>query len=162
MSQDTIQDVAPATNTENTDKPKAETKPNFDFSTATDADGNAIPLSSEGRLTAVPHNWTSKSAHLKVGDFAVLQDAEGNPRPGTDRGNYIGWRILQTERQRKSIDQRLEVLRDEQRAAIDPTYVSTAKVSSQLRNAMNQAAKLKEQLLEQGMTEEAIAAFLNS
>ena len=46
----------------------------YDVSTALDADGNAIPLSDDGRLTAVPESWTTADGMLKREHFVDRKD----------------------------------------------------------------------------------------
>jgi len=41
----------------------------FDVKTAVDTDGNAVKLTDDGRLTAVPANWTNDSRPLTRADF---------------------------------------------------------------------------------------------
>ena len=46
----------------------------YDVSTALDAEGNAIPLSDDGRLTAVPESWTTSDGMLKREHFVDRKD----------------------------------------------------------------------------------------
>ena len=45
-------------------------KPEFDLTTAVDADGNAIELNDDGRLTAVPVNWSTDYRPIQRSSFA--------------------------------------------------------------------------------------------
>jgi len=59
-------------------------KPPYDVSTAQDADGNAVPLE-DGRLTAIPLNWSASDAALKRAYF--------HPPTGT-KGKLLFWSAL--------------------------------------------------------------------
>lgn len=62
----TVGQTATETETKSAGRPS---KPDFDITTAQDAQGNAIPRTDEGKLKAVPMNWTPKFNALKRGDF---------------------------------------------------------------------------------------------
>jgi len=64
-------DLPVATEEKTEAKPKRAytKKPNFDFKTAVDNNGNQITLDSNGRLTALPNNWDKGYQALRRLDF---------------------------------------------------------------------------------------------
>ena len=65
------QTVGTETQTDSEKKAGRPSKPEFDIATAQDAQGNPIPRNDEGKLQAVPMNWSSSFSSLKRGDFAT-------------------------------------------------------------------------------------------
>lgn len=66
----TTRRVGAKTQTEDKAEGKAK-KPEFDLTTAIDVEGNDIELDDNGRLTAVPSNWTTDFRPIPRKDFAT-------------------------------------------------------------------------------------------
>lgn len=148
-------------NTTDSDDKERKGKPSFPLDTAVDADGNAIALDPNGRLTAVPHNWTPQYARLRVGDFAPDMDDNGEPIPGTDRAKVHDFNILLKRQRIRLIEEQIRDEEDKKLAVLDPSHISTRQASSALATLARKMDDLRKTLRASGMTDEQIDAMLS-
>ena len=118
---------------------EAETKsgkPVFDHASATDAEGNSIPLDDKGRMTTPPANWTSDYANLKRSNF-------------TDAATYTDYKVVKLDAQMASLAERRQALVEkaaEQRSGPDPI----AKKQKKLTKLQSEIEKLQAELAAAG------------
>lgn len=120
-------------------KPKRtrRSKGQFPLDTAIDVNGNVIPLTPEGRLTAVPVNWSRKYAPLKARQFA-------------DAGHLYEWKAVTIDARIAALEkQKAEFLEQatEARQGPDPTKAKLRKLA-RLQRAFKE---LQEQLANEGV-----------
>lgn len=130
MSNDTLniaEPVASNEGTENEGKRGAKPKPDFDVTTALQADGTAVPLDDNGKLTAVPSNWSGDYKGLKRKQFANVD-------------LFFDWKHVQ-------IDARIAKLQ-EQKAQLDEDREAAKTRKPSPKRALKRAAKLRAQLAE--------------
>ena len=113
-------------------------KPEFDITTALDAEGNKLALNDDGRLTAVPQNWTWDYAHLGRAAFV-------------DRSTYVLFQARKVELQIQAQQLKLEGLikyAEEVKTGGDPT----AKKVKRAERLKAQLAALEAELEAEGIT----------
>lgn len=120
-----------ATETQELTKKGRAKKPAFDLETATNADGETIPLSEEGRLTQVPHNFDGSTRMPKRDDFEEV-------------GLYFDFRVLREEMEHSSRLEELEALRTEAIEGPDPIKKNMKKFQKMAANLEDLKAALEE------------------
>jgi hypothetical protein len=124
-------ETAPAGEAPKTEKPKG--KPIFDITTAKNAEGVAVPLDENGRLSGVPVNWSPDYAGLKRSQFgsqAVYLEF---------RAHQLGFSIVRLTDQKADLLQKAE----EARKGVDPTTKKLRKLEKLQKMAAELEAQLK-------------------
>lgn len=106
-------------------------KPAFDLETATNADGETISLSEEGRLTEVPHNFDGSTRMPKRDDFEEVN-------------LYFDFRVLREQMESAARIEELEAQRTEAIEGPDPIKKNMKKFQKMAANLEDLKAALEE------------------
>jgi hypothetical protein len=125
---------SPAAKSDKTDKPK---KPQFDIAKALGADGTAVKLDENKRLTVAPSNWEAKFAPLGRQNFA-------------SKSVYLEWKLVefdkQTDERAKRREEMVTAIK-EAKEGVSPTKKKLKK----LAKLQKQLAALQAEMEEQGV-----------